>query len=80
MKLEFRTAGRMDHYFFLKNTNITYRRYPKYTKCELLPFLVISLTNIAKYRRQEDRIEESKFGDTEEPLAFGDDRKIRRSA
>ena len=42
--------------------------------------MLISLTNIAKYRRQANHIDESKFGDTEGPLAFGDDRKIFRGS
>ena len=32
--------------------------------------------NKAKYRRQANHINESKFGDTEGLLAFGDDRKL----
>ena len=43
-------------------------------------FMLISLTNIAKYRRQANHIDESKFGDTEGLLVFGDDCKIFRGS
>ena len=37
--------------------------------------MLILLTNIAKYRRQANHIDETKFEDTEGLLAFGADRK-----
>ena len=42
--------------------------------------MLISLTNIAKYRRQANHIDESKFEDTEGLLTFGYNRKIFRGS
>ena len=81
MKLEFRTAGRMDHYFCVKKYQHYLQAISEIHKRRTSGFfMLISLTNIAKYRRQANHIDESKFGDTEGLLAFGDDCKIFRGS
>ena len=71
----------MDHYFCLKKYQHYLQAISEIHKRRTSGFfMLISLTNIAKYRRQANHIDESKFGDTEEALAFGDDRKIFRGS